>query len=70
MYANHGRIDKYNHLTEGINSRFDSYYTGIAGHLIAFLVGYAAALVFNRRDKDLTNLTVWTEAEATVQPET
>lgn len=41
--------------------RVDSYYTGILGHLLMFFVGYVLALVIPSRDRDLTNLSVWTQ---------
>ena len=47
--------------TAGINAHLDSYYTGIIGHLITFTVGFLAASILPRRDRDLTNLTVWTQ---------
>jgi solute:Na+ symporter, SSS family len=38
------------------------YYTGIVGHLIMFTVGFGAALLIPAdKNRDLTNLTVWTQ---------
>jgi len=48
-------------IIHAIESHFDSYYTGIAGNIVMFAVGYAAGLLLPRRPRDLTNLTVWTQ---------
>lgn len=38
------------------------YYSGILGHVIMFFVGFGAALLLPaKKDRDLTNLTVWTQ---------
>jgi SSS family solute:Na+ symporter len=37
-----------------------TYYVGIFGHLIMFVVVYLVASLFEREKRDLTNLTVWT----------
>ncbi len=37
MFANHGRIDKYNHEIEGINSRLDGLQAAIAGIKLKYL---------------------------------
>lgn len=39
----------------------NTYYTGVAGHLLFFVVGYVVALGLSRRQQSLTNLTVWTQ---------
>ena len=41
---------------------FHSYYTGIVGNIVMFIVGYVVASLFQREKRDLTNLTVWTGA--------
>jgi len=38
---------------------FDLYYTRIFGNLIMFVVGFLAASLLPKRERDLTNLTVW-----------
>lgn len=38
----------------------DTYYTGIFGNLILFLVAYFVATLFQQKTRDLTNLTIWT----------
>lgn len=37
-----------------------AYYTAIFGNIIMFVVGYVVASLFQREQRDLTNLTVWT----------
>ncbi len=40
----------------------DLYYTGVIGHVIMFVFGFGAALLIPaKKDRDLTNLTVWTQ---------
>jgi SSS family solute:Na+ symporter len=46
--------------TKAVESRFDSYYTGIVGNLLTFAVGYTAARLFRPRAHEVTNLTLWT----------
>jgi len=41
---------------------FHSYYTGIVGNIVMFVVGYLVASLFQKKKRDLTNLTVWTGA--------
>jgi SSS family solute:Na+ symporter len=48
-------------VTSRLNANFDSYYTGIAGNLVMFVLGYVLALFLPRRDTTLKNLTVWTQ---------
>jgi SSS family solute:Na+ symporter len=38
----------------------DTYYAGIIGNVVMFTIGYLAALLLPSRQRDLTNLTVWT----------
>ena len=45
---------------KAIESRFDSYYTGIVGNLLTFAVGYTFARLFVSKPPDLSNLTLWT----------
>ncbi|MBX7259255.1 MAG: sodium/solute symporter [Candidatus Hydrogenedentes bacterium] len=47
--------------TQTLNAHFDSYYTGLAGNVIMFVVGYTLTLLLPSRHRDLTNLTVWTQ---------
>lgn len=49
-----------------LESRFDLYYTGIAGNLLMFAVGYLASLLLCARSRDLTNLTIWTRTPGRV----
>jgi SSS family solute:Na+ symporter len=46
--------------TQAVDSRFDSYYTGIVGNLLTFAVGYSAARLFRPRPHETANLTLWT----------
>jgi SSS family solute:Na+ symporter len=48
-------------VTETLNAHFDSYYTGIAGNVVMFALGYVLALFLPRRNDNLKNLTVWTQ---------
>lgn len=48
-------------FSEWIGRNFDTYYTGIAGNLVMFVLGYGMALLLPARGKDYTNLTVWTQ---------
>jgi hypothetical protein len=43
-----------------IEGSFDSYYTGVIGNVVTFLVGFVLARLLPERPRDLTNLTVWT----------
>ena len=38
----------------------DAYYTGIVGHVLMFVIGFGAGLLLPRKERDLSNLTVWT----------
>ncbi|MCB1125162.1 MAG: sodium/solute symporter [Verrucomicrobiae bacterium] len=45
---------------QAVESRFDSYYTGIVGNLLTFAVGYTAARLLRPSRRDLKHLTLWT----------
>lgn len=47
-----------------VESRLDTYYTGIIGNLLAFGVGYAASLLLRPVPRKLQNLTLWTKTTA------
>ncbi|HUW62615.1 MAG TPA: sodium/solute symporter [Candidatus Bathyarchaeia archaeon] len=50
--------------TQFIQSHFDSYYTGIVGNILMFVVGFLmATLLPLKKTRDWTNLTVWTQQE-------
>jgi solute:Na+ symporter, SSS family len=49
---------------KAVESRFDSYYTGIVGNLLTFAVGYTVARLFQPRPRDLSKLTLWTLSPA------
>ena len=44
-----------------VESRFDTYYTGIVGNVVMFVAGFLLSAVLPRRPRNLTNLTVWTQ---------
>ncbi|MBI2426023.1 MAG: sodium/solute symporter [Candidatus Hydrogenedentes bacterium] len=44
-----------------------NYYTGLFGHIIAFVAGYFAGALLPGERKDLHNLTIWTQDKTPVQ---
>jgi SSS family solute:Na+ symporter len=58
----------YCHIPHSIADRIahpvHTYYAGIFGNIIMFVVAYAISSLFERRPRDLTNLTVWTQKSA------
>lgn len=46
-------------LPERLSVPFDLYYTRIIGNLVMFVVGYVGGCLLPRRERELTNLTVW-----------
>jgi SSS family solute:Na+ symporter len=42
---------------------FETYYGGMAGNFIMFVVGYSFGSIIFRTKRDLTNLTVWTRTK-------
>jgi len=54
-------LSKLAWIPEVIQSPVDSYYAGLLGHILMFVVGYALGLALPRRERDLKNLTVWTQ---------
>lgn len=54
-------------LPEALISPIDSYWTGILGHLIMFVLGFSLGLLLPRRPRDLHNLTVWTQDDIPVE---
>jgi len=47
-------------LAGWISRPMDTYYAGIAGNLLMFVIGYLVASFMVCKPRDLTNLTVWT----------
>lgn len=47
-------------LSALISRPMHTYYVGVAGHLLIFLLVYFISALFQREKRDLTNLTVWT----------
>lgn len=48
--------------------RVDSYYTGILGHTMMFVLGFIAGSIQRGEKRDLTNLTVWTQDGKPLDP--
>lgn len=46
-----------------IAKNFDTYYTTILGNFVMFFMGYFMGAMLPKRERDLTNLTVWTQDE-------
>ena len=56
-------LSKQGVLPDSITVPFDLYYTGMIGHILLFATAFVASVfIFKKKDdKDLTNLTVWTQ---------
>ncbi len=56
-------LAKQGFLPDALTAPFDLYYTGMIGHVLLFATAFVASvLIFKKKDnKDLTNLTVWTQ---------
>ena len=54
-------------LPEQLILPIDSYWTGILGHLIMFVLGFGLGLILPKRERDLHNLTVWTSDDIPVE---
>ncbi len=50
-------------FTRALQARFDGYYTGLAGNLVMFVVGFILAALLPSRPRDLRNLTLWTQEQ-------
>ena len=48
-------------VIRGVERHFDTYYTGVVGNVVMFVVGFLLAAILPHRTRDLTNLTVWTQ---------
>jgi len=46
---------------QALESHFDTYYTGLIGNVVTFVLGYAVGCFLPARDGELPNLTVWTQ---------
>ncbi len=44
-----------------LNIHFETYYTGVVGNIVMFAIGFTLAHVLPNRQRDLRNLTVWTQ---------
>ena len=51
-------------LSESLAAWFErpvhTYYSGVVGHIILFVVAFGLSCLFEQKQRDLTNLTVWT----------
>ncbi|MCX5756950.1 MAG: hypothetical protein NTU83_00280, partial [Candidatus Hydrogenedentes bacterium] len=48
-------------MSAALNAHFESYYTGIVGNAVMFVIGFSLARLLPKRRRDLRNLTVWTQ---------
>jgi len=48
-------------IPAAIRLPIDNYYTGITGNFLMFTVGYLLSSVLSKRQRDLRNLTIWTQ---------
>jgi len=48
-------------LPDSLKSDIDNYYAGILGNVVMFVVVVIAASILGNKNRDLTNLTVWTQ---------
>ncbi|MDN5217072.1 sodium/solute symporter [Fulvivirgaceae bacterium BMA12] len=63
-------LDSAGMLPKALGVPFDLYYTAFLSHVLLFACAIAAALFFtgkNKQDKDLTNLTVWTQDDKPIE---
>jgi hypothetical protein len=44
-----------------IKANFDTYYVTIVGNFVMFIMGYLIGSLLPRRERNLSNLTVWTQ---------
>jgi SSS family solute:Na+ symporter len=54
-------LTSLNWIPEALHAPIHNYYAGLIGHFLMFVVGFAAALAFPARPRDLRDLTVWTQ---------
>jgi SSS family solute:Na+ symporter len=54
-----------NGLANWLSHPVHTYYAGVVGNIIMFVVAYLVASVFQRQTRDLTNLTYWTTTPTT-----
>lgn len=52
-------MSRYGVLPEALSFPFELYYTVIIGNLVMFTVGFLLGSLLPKRERDLTNLTVW-----------
>ena len=54
-------------LPDWMSAPFELYYTSIIGNLIMFIVGFAIGTLLPKKERDLTNLTVWDQDSTPVE---
>jgi len=53
-------------LPESLSAPFDLYYTSVVGNMVVFFVGYLIGLLFFPNKKKLSNLTIWTHEQTSL----
>ncbi len=48
---------------ESLTSPIDTYYAGLLGHVIMFVIGYVLGLIIPKRERNLHNLTIWDQED-------
>lgn len=54
-------------LAHFLSKPMDTYYAGLAGNLLLFVIGYVIASLVVSKPRDLTNLTVWTRDNTPIE---
>ncbi len=67
MWSLYMTLARYGLLPERLEPGIDSYYTGILGHIVMFVVGYLVSMLMQARKENLKNLTVWTQDSTPLQ---
>jgi solute:Na+ symporter, SSS family len=67
LWSTYMALAKAGLLPTAIMPNIDSYYTGIIGHIVMFVVGYLGALALPQKPRDMTNLSVWTQDKTPLQ---
>ncbi len=48
-------------LSETVSLHFETYYTGLVGNVLMFVLGVGVSSLLPKHPRDLTNLTIWTQ---------
>jgi solute:Na+ symporter, SSS family len=54
-------LTSMNILPEAIQAPIDTYYAGLLGHIMLFMIGYVVGLIWSRKKAVPANLSVWTQ---------